>query len=312
MSDTELIIKIINAVKQRDCLWNVHSSEYAKRDKLERAWQEVADDVGRQDVFCREKWRNVRTGFLRSIQYNSNMCSDNNDSTEDLPTPRRKRFYLYDEMKFLLPSTETIGQTKKRRKLSRGIKAKTSYDDLPSGDCGDIAIQTHTAHEDTKQYSNTDVIQNTVGGKYIEILNELTTSTPIPLTRQSLVSATTTTTRQSDAALSMKINRQSPHLSTDNTTDEPNMHSTTLVGYTIDAKREIENSTTVSESFNCTAKRNECDNRDEQQLLAFFRGNIDDILSLPRYKQRLFKRRMLELIDDLHHPENGVSTNRYC
>lgn len=51
MADTELILKIINAVKQRDCLWNVHSSEYAKRDKLEKAWQEVAVDVGRPGTY---------------------------------------------------------------------------------------------------------------------------------------------------------------------------------------------------------------------------------------------------------------------
>lgn len=51
MADTELIVKIIKAVKQRDCLWNVHSSEYAKRDKLEKAWQEVAVDVGRAGIY---------------------------------------------------------------------------------------------------------------------------------------------------------------------------------------------------------------------------------------------------------------------
>ncbi|XP_053955792.1 uncharacterized protein LOC128861576 [Anastrepha ludens] len=292
MTDTELILKIINAVKQRDCLWNVHSSEYAKRDKLEKAWQEVADDVGRPDVFCREKWRNVRTGFLRSIQYNNNARTDNGDSTEDVPTPRRKRFYLYDEMKFLLPSTETIGQTKKRRKLSRGTKPRTSNDE-PSGEYVDTVstIQTYAANEDTKHNSN-EGIQST-NATYPELLNELqlTPSTPKPLV--------------------MKIN-QSPPIKIDEAKGEQNMHSTPIVVPTVAAKCEVENNTTIPESFNATAKRNECDGRDEQQLLAFFRGNIDDILSLPRHKQRLFKRRMLELIDDLHRPDNSVSTSRYC
>lgn len=302
MADTELILKIINAVKQRDCLWNVHSSEYAKRDKLEKAWQEVAVDVGRPDVFCREKWRNVRTGFLRSIQYNTNIRCDYGDSTEDLPTPRRKRFYLYDEMKFLLPSTETIGQTKKRRKLSRGTKTRISIED-PSGDnCETPTIQTSFAiNDDTKHYNNNDTNQNT-NVAYPEILNEL----------QLTANASKPLTRQSDVAITMKVNQQSPQLKRDEQQAEQMKHATPINVSSGATKCEVVNNSMVGESFTVSTNRSECDNRDEEQLLAFFRGNIDDILSLPRHMQRLFKRRMLELIDDLHRPENGISTNRYC
>ncbi|XP_011182091.1 uncharacterized protein LOC105212036 [Zeugodacus cucurbitae] len=301
MADTELILKIINAVKQHDCLWNVHSSEYAKRDKLEKAWHEVSVNVGRPDVFCREKWRNVRTGFLRSIQYNTNIRSDYGDSTEDLPTPRRKRFYLYDEMKFILPSTETIGQTKKRRKHSRATKTRISLED-PSGDNGDTSnIPTSfTTTDDTKHYNNNDTNQNT-NVAYPEILNEL----------QLTANSSKSLTRQSDVGITMKVNQQSPPLRVDEEKSEQMKHEASLNVSSGATKCEVGNNTILGESFNVSTNRGECDNRDEEQLLAFFRGNIDDILSLPRHKQRLFKRRMLELIDDLHRPENGIS-NRYC
>ncbi|XP_011203607.1 uncharacterized protein LOC105226440 [Bactrocera dorsalis] len=297
MADTELILKIINAVKKRDCLWNVHSSEYAKRDKLEKAWQEVAADVGKPDVFCREKWRNVRTGFLRSIQYNTNIRSDYGDSTEDLPTPRRKRFYLYDEIKFLLPTTETIGQTKRRRKLSRGAKPRISIDDNSGDICEISTIQSSFGtHDDIKHYNN-DTNQST-NVAYPEILNEL----------QLTANASKPLTRQSDVAITMKMNQQSPQLKLDEEKAEQMKHAAPINVSSGATRYEVGNNTTVGESFNVSANRIESDIRDEEQLLAFFRGNIDDILSLTRPKQRLFKRRMLELIDDLHRSDNG----RYC
>lgn len=46
-SDLERIQKIINAVKKHDCLWNVNASDYGKRDKLEKAWKDVAQEVGK-------------------------------------------------------------------------------------------------------------------------------------------------------------------------------------------------------------------------------------------------------------------------
>ncbi|XP_067645926.1 uncharacterized protein [Eurosta solidaginis] len=325
MADTELIMKIISAVKKRDCLWNVNSAEYAKRDKLEKAWQEVADDVGRPDVFCREKWRNVRTGFLRSIQYNT-ARNENIDGTDDLPTPRRKRFYLYDEIKFILQSKEALGQTTKRRKLSRNNKMRTSNDEYTttgttggSLDFGDnsTTMQMYSANDDTKdnnRYKNSsnnnsnEVTHNTSNSKYPELLNELQHNNAKPMTtRQSLAAAT---------PVPIKINHQpSPPLKIDEAKIEPNMHSTPLVSGAgaPSVQTKCENNSTIAEPFNLnsTGMQGKCDERDEQQLLAFFRGNLYDILSLPRHKQRLFKRRMLELIDDLHGLDNGIGTNRY-
>lgn len=255
------------------------------------------------DVFCREKWRNVRTGFLRSIQYNTNIRSDYGDCTEDLPTPRRKRFYLYDEMKFLLPSTEKIGQTKKRRKLSRGAKTRISIEDPSEDICETSTIQrTFSTNDDTKHYSNNNDTNQSTNVAYPEILNEL----------QLTANASKPLTRQSDVAMTMKVNQQSPLLKLDEEKAEQMKHAAPINVSSSATKCEIGNNTTVVESFNVSANRSECDNRDEEQLLAFFRGNIDDILSLPRHKQRLFKRRMLELIDDLHRPESGISTSRYC
>lgn len=47
MSESEQILKIINAVKKHECLWNVNANDYAKRDKLEKAWKNVAQEVGK-------------------------------------------------------------------------------------------------------------------------------------------------------------------------------------------------------------------------------------------------------------------------
>ncbi|CAD7003785.1 unnamed protein product [Ceratitis capitata] len=305
MADTELILKIINGVKKRDCLWNIHSAEYAKRDKLEKAWQEISVDIGKPENFCREKWRNVRTGFLRSIQYNTNILCDNGDGSEDLPTPRRKRFYLFDEMKFLLQATESTGQVKKKQKLSRSAKSRNSIDD-PSGDNVDAStIQSISGNKDSKHFTNINDTNQSNISTYPDVLNEL---------QLSATSSTKPSTRQSEAALALKMDQLSPPppMKIDEEKEEQVKHSTPMAVPSGGTQCEIGNNTKSGELFNPNANRNECDNRDEEQLLAFFRGNIDDILSLPRHKQRLFKRRMLELIDDLHRPENGLSSSSYC
>lgn len=62
-----------------------------------------------------------------------------------------------------------------------------------------------------------------------------------------------------------------------------------------------ENSESCLKSLGETSSNNEgqFSERDEQQLLHFFRSCTDDILALSKRKQRLFKKRLLDLIDEL-------------
>lgn len=62
-----------------------------------------------------------------------------------------------------------------------------------------------------------------------------------------------------------------------------------------------ENSESCLKSLGETSSNNEAQfsERDEQQLLHFFRSCTDDILALSKRKQRLFKKRLLDLIDEL-------------
>ncbi|XP_055903166.1 uncharacterized protein LOC129939244 [Eupeodes corollae] len=92
MSDQRLNLKFVKEVERHELLYNYNLPGYSRKEEVERAWKEVSEAVRLPVSECRERWRNLRTVFIRKKK----------------PSPkgsqnRRKAYYLADAMKFCLP-----------------------------------------------------------------------------------------------------------------------------------------------------------------------------------------------------------------
>nr|XP_021186856.2 uncharacterized protein LOC110373816 isoform X1 [Helicoverpa armigera] len=95
MYDTNMLL--IKTIEKFPCLYNYNLPEYLKRDITDSAWQEVASQTQLSVGECKEKWKNLRYGLLRSLRLNP-------DGTG------KKKYYLHDEMEFVLPYIRTSRQ----------------------------------------------------------------------------------------------------------------------------------------------------------------------------------------------------------
>ncbi|XP_037813762.1 uncharacterized protein LOC119604925 [Lucilia sericata] len=293
--EPESIIKIINAVRKQESLWNVHCNDYGKRDKLEKAWNEVAQEVGKPDVFCRDKWRNVRTGFLRSIQHQIR------DSTDDSNGLKRKRFYLHDQMAFLLPAAEALECTRKKRKLNKEHKSLVETDDT-DGDSSNILAEYNLIRKiepleneenESEEFEHHTLMIN--GEVYTD--NDDEEIFKILEHNKNTKSIENANSKDKHQQLSTK-HKESNGIEV--ITNNNLSRSDTSM---INEQNNIEFDSKLNNYKNVSAVKYyspQFSQREEQQLVEFFRGCIDDILTLSKRKQRLFKKRMLDIIDELH------------
>ncbi|XP_050563747.1 transcription factor Adf-1-like [Spodoptera frugiperda] len=93
MSDNKTV-QLVKAIEKFPCLYNYNMPEYLKKDFSDRAWQEVASQTQLAVGECKEKWKNLRYGLLRSLKLNP-------DGSE------KKKYYLHDDMEFVLPFIRT-------------------------------------------------------------------------------------------------------------------------------------------------------------------------------------------------------------
>ncbi|XP_028139814.2 uncharacterized protein LOC114334010 [Diabrotica virgifera virgifera] len=84
-------VKLILEIENNDCLYNYKLVEYSRKDITDKAWAEVAENTNSTVTECKERWRNIRSSFLRSLR----------------PLPNgskpKKSYYLNDYLQFLLP-----------------------------------------------------------------------------------------------------------------------------------------------------------------------------------------------------------------
>ncbi|KAG6441624.1 hypothetical protein O3G_MSEX001887 [Manduca sexta] len=81
---------LVKTIEKFPCLYNSSLHEYLKKDITDKAWSEVANHTQLSVGECKEKWKNLRYGLLRSLRPHP-------DGTI------KKRYYLHDEMEFVIP-----------------------------------------------------------------------------------------------------------------------------------------------------------------------------------------------------------------
>ncbi|XP_023941175.2 uncharacterized protein LOC112048054 [Bicyclus anynana] len=99
--DMDKNLLLVKMVQKFPCLYKSDSIEYSSRVCTEKAWREVSKEIKISVIECKEKWKNLRYGLLRSLR-----------PTRD--GSAKKKYYLHDEMEFLIPYVGTSTKTKKR------------------------------------------------------------------------------------------------------------------------------------------------------------------------------------------------------
>ncbi|XP_054286080.1 uncharacterized protein LOC129002362 [Macrosteles quadrilineatus] len=60
--------KLAEAVENHPCLYDFHLKEYSNRDKVQRAWEKVAQELNSSVKECKDSWRNMRIVFTRNLK----------------------------------------------------------------------------------------------------------------------------------------------------------------------------------------------------------------------------------------------------
>lgn len=84
--------KFVQLVEMFPCLYNSQVPDYARKDVTESAWTEVANEMNWTVPECKEKWKNIRNGFVRSLKPKLTGY-----------TNCKKKYYLHEEMQFVMP-----------------------------------------------------------------------------------------------------------------------------------------------------------------------------------------------------------------
>ncbi|XP_067002291.2 transcription factor Adf-1-like [Anabrus simplex] len=95
MSEYAFNIEFVKEVEKHPELYNFHLPEYTRKDLVEKAWSEVGKKMNMPGVECRERWKNLRSVFVRNLKLFPS------------GTKKRKPYYLMDAMQFALPFVKT-------------------------------------------------------------------------------------------------------------------------------------------------------------------------------------------------------------
>ncbi|KAF6213256.1 hypothetical protein GE061_010974 [Apolygus lucorum] len=95
MSAQELNTAFVEEVEKHRVLYDFECPGYSRKDVTDKAWQEVAAKVNLPAAECKEKWRNLRTVFIRKMK---NSLTDDESSRK-----KRAPYYLTEAMQFCVP-----------------------------------------------------------------------------------------------------------------------------------------------------------------------------------------------------------------
>ncbi|KAI5636463.1 alcohol dehydrogenase transcription factor myb/SANT-like domain-containing protein [Phthorimaea operculella] len=81
-------VAFIKQVKKHPCLYN-NVAKYSNKGAALRAWKEIAEALNQPVHECKERWRRIRTCFVRSLRL--------------AKTHMNRPYYLHDHLTFLIP-----------------------------------------------------------------------------------------------------------------------------------------------------------------------------------------------------------------
>ncbi|CAH1117536.1 unnamed protein product [Phaedon cochleariae] len=91
-------IKFVGEVEKYPELYNYTLQAYAKRDATRKAWNKVAREVKLSVNECKEKWRNLRSTFVKNLKPKPSRSGG-----------KKKPYYLMEAMQFAVPFVKVAG-----------------------------------------------------------------------------------------------------------------------------------------------------------------------------------------------------------
>ncbi|KAL0870572.1 hypothetical protein ABMA27_005538 [Loxostege sticticalis] len=91
-------VALVRAIKDYPCLYDNNLPAYCRKEITDDAWNKVATQIGIPAGECKEKWKNLRWGFIRSLRPNADGSA-------------RKKYYLHEQMEFVLPYIKLLPKT---------------------------------------------------------------------------------------------------------------------------------------------------------------------------------------------------------
>ncbi|TMW51717.1 hypothetical protein DOY81_003209 [Sarcophaga bullata] len=150
-------VKFVQLVESKPCLWNSTLPEYSKKDEIQKAWQEVANETKDTVRNCRERWRTIRSSFLRSLKLSRTS------------TGRGKRkYYLSKYLQFLIPFTRSRPKNSSTIIAERKVTATT--DSMPP--MTRISNMPIVSSDETKDSSNSAEVAAIAEGDVMVTLHE--------------------------------------------------------------------------------------------------------------------------------------------
>ncbi|XP_036339875.1 uncharacterized protein LOC118749194 [Rhagoletis pomonella] len=95
---TDETIKFVQLIEKYPLIYNITLKECSRKDLTEKAWSEIAEVMKWSGAECKEKWKNIRNGFVRSLK----------PSPSGSSAKAKKPYYFRDILEFVLPYVRPV------------------------------------------------------------------------------------------------------------------------------------------------------------------------------------------------------------
>lgn len=90
--DCSKMIFFVQLIEKYPCLWNYTMKSYSRTDVTSAAWNKIAAEMNETEQICRDRWKNIRTAFGRSMKL-----------LQSRSGRLKKPYYLAHHLSFLRP-----------------------------------------------------------------------------------------------------------------------------------------------------------------------------------------------------------------
>ncbi|CAK1588485.1 unnamed protein product [Parnassius mnemosyne] len=250
-AEQEINIKFVQEVEKHACLYNYKLPEYMRKNTIDRTWAEIGNKFQIQGSEAKEKWKNLRSVFVRHLK----------PPKSGAGTAQKKPYYLADFMQFTIPFIKTAG------KPSGNLNETIEDNDTLQPQSPELCEQTQFTESVPTSTQSISQQQSSLPSTSTQSISQQHSSFP-PTSTQSILR------HQLPPATSNKRKRKK--------LEETQAEQDIAAYFKLKRSKIIEN----------------CDSTENSNKM-FLLSLLSDVNKLNDNQRRLFKRRVLELIDDI-------------
>ncbi|XP_047523549.1 uncharacterized protein LOC125062991 [Pieris napi] len=270
-AEQETNIKFVQEIEKHACLYNYKLPEYMRKNIIDKTWAEIGNKFQITGSEAKEKWKNLRSVFVRHLK----------PAKSGAGTAQKKPYYLADYMQFTVPFIKTAG--KPSGNLKETIEPQTPDLELCEQTQFTENVPTSTQSISQQQSSLPSTSTNTqlISQQQSSLPSTSTNTQPISQQQSSLPSTSTSTQPISQQQL------PPPPPSTNNKKKRKKLEET-----------QAEQDISAYFKFKQSKILENCDSTENSNKM-FLLSLLSDVNKMTDSQRRLFKRRVLALIDDI-------------